>query len=167
MSDISRRSLTALVASLPALAIPAIAVAAASEPDPILAAIEEHRQALLLRFAKGRVTSPMRYDDPNHAAAREDEGTAVERLDDAEWELAITVPTTLAGVIALLRYVRSHHHQEIALPEEPRHWYSQAEFFGSFEDEEVRDHYNGEPVDFPLTFWIMRNVLEALEAVRS
>jgi hypothetical protein len=44
MSALSRRSIVASAAALPALAVPAVALAAA-EPDPIYAAIEAHRVA--------------------------------------------------------------------------------------------------------------------------
>jgi hypothetical protein len=40
MSALSRRSLVTSTAALPALAVPAIAVAACAEPDPVFAAIE-------------------------------------------------------------------------------------------------------------------------------
>jgi hypothetical protein len=31
----------------------------------------------------------------------------------------------------------------------------------------VLDKFNGKPIDFSLNFWIMRNILEALETVQS
>ena len=43
MSILSRRSLVTSAAALPALAVPAVAAAASSEPDPIFAAIEKER----------------------------------------------------------------------------------------------------------------------------
>ena len=42
MSNLSRRLLVASAAALPALAVPAVAVEAPTEPDPIYAAIETH-----------------------------------------------------------------------------------------------------------------------------
>jgi hypothetical protein len=42
MSNLSRRSLVASAAALPALAVPAVAIASI-EPDPIFAAIEKER----------------------------------------------------------------------------------------------------------------------------
>jgi hypothetical protein len=166
MSELSRRTLVTSAAALPALAVPAVAIAASAGPDdPIFEAIEAHRNALLLRFEKGAVEVGLRYDDPRYAAASEQMQSAVDQLGEAEFELATTVPVTMAGVMALLRHVESHHHQEIVLPEDPNQWYSQAQFFGSFEDEEIRERFNGEPVEFELTFWIMRNVKEALETI--
>ena len=45
MSNLSRRSLVASAAALPAMVIPAAAIAATQPDDPIFAAIEDHRQA--------------------------------------------------------------------------------------------------------------------------
>jgi hypothetical protein len=45
MSKFSRRSLVASAASLPALALPAVAVAASAGPDPIFAVIEQCKEA--------------------------------------------------------------------------------------------------------------------------
>ena len=93
MSNLSRRSLVASAASLPALAVPAVAVAvaASAEPDPIYAAIEEHRNALLRRFEKGIVTCVLHPRDANHDIAREEDDPltkglrdrSVHRLDEA------------------------------------------------------------------------------------
>jgi hypothetical protein len=40
MSNLSRRLLVASAAALPALAVPAVAIAAIGEPDPIFAALK-------------------------------------------------------------------------------------------------------------------------------
>ena len=45
MSALSRRSLVTSAAALPALAVPAVAVAVSNEPDPIYAAIEKYQHA--------------------------------------------------------------------------------------------------------------------------
>jgi hypothetical protein len=45
MSNLSRRSIVAGAAALPALAVPAVASAAIADPDPIYAAIEVHQKA--------------------------------------------------------------------------------------------------------------------------
>lgn len=108
--ELSRRHLVTTVAALPALAVPAVAVAAA-EPDPIFAAIEEHRRAW--------------WDDGGHCSdldwiASHGETEAVreeaERKLDLLWEqvraatdkLIDTAPTTNAGVAALLEYAIDH-----------------------------------------------------------
>ena len=43
----SRRAILAGAAALPALAIPALAVSTAAQPDPIFALIELHREAVI------------------------------------------------------------------------------------------------------------------------
>jgi hypothetical protein len=67
MSNLSRRSLVASAAALPALALPVVAVAA--EPDPIFAAIE--------RWEKAAAIEQAAYDvrDAAHEAFRERHGT--------------------------------------------------------------------------------------------
>ena len=53
--NISRRAILAGAAiSLPTIALPAIAIAA-TEPDPILAAIEAHREAQMRWMISGRI----------------------------------------------------------------------------------------------------------------
>ena len=51
MSNLSRRSLVTSAAALPALAVPAVAVAASAEPDPIFAAIDRWNAALAVENA--------------------------------------------------------------------------------------------------------------------
>jgi hypothetical protein len=127
-----------------------VAIAASAEPDPILGVIERYHSALLLRFETGHVFARTSPEDSNYDAVYEDSEDAMERLTDAQLELASTVPTTLAGVVALLSYVKRHHHQEFVLPENPRHWYSTEYFFESFQDEELLDRFNREPLVFSL-----------------
>jgi hypothetical protein len=94
---IDRRAILAGAASLPAISIPAIA--AVTEPDPIHAAIEAHRAAWA------------RLEDHLRKSTAEDEAEE-ERLNaviaDAEDGLSATEPTTIAGAVALLRYVVEH-----------------------------------------------------------
>ena len=51
MSNLSRRSLVASAAALPALAVPAVALTITAEPDPVLAAIEHFEEALAVEVA--------------------------------------------------------------------------------------------------------------------
>jgi len=39
------------------------------------------------------------------------------------------------------------------------------EFFGTLVDNEIRERFNGEPIELPLTFWIMRNVRAARQTL--
>jgi hypothetical protein len=68
MSALSRRSLVASTAALPALAVPA-AVSAAIEPDPIYAAIEAHRIAYIAwgKALKHQSGIPVDKDHPPQA----------------------------------------------------------------------------------------------------
>jgi hypothetical protein len=38
-------------------------------------------------------------------------------------------------------------------------------FFGTLVDDEIRERFNGEPIELPLTFWIMRNVRAARQTL--
>jgi hypothetical protein len=89
----TRRAVLAGLATAPALAGPALALSSAAPPDPIFAAIEHHKAcyvalALLPDGAGGCELSE-----------------AVGDETDAARKMAATVPTTLAGLLALLRYV--------------------------------------------------------------
>ena len=83
MSNLSRRSIVASAAALPALAVPALAIASI-EPDPIFAAIEEYKRA----------KEPVERD----GASRAEVYAAVA----AREQLAENEPTTKAGLIAIL-----------------------------------------------------------------
>jgi hypothetical protein len=83
MSNLSRRSIVASAAALPALAVPAVALASV-EPDPIYAAIEEYNRAKVPVEREG--------------ASRAEVNAAVA----AREQLAKTEPTTKAGLIAFL-----------------------------------------------------------------
>jgi hypothetical protein len=108
--DHSRRAVLAGIATAPALAAPALALTSAG-PDPIFAAIENHKglnaafsRALLLKDTfegeHGFSDTSPQHDD---LVRREDETCDAER--EACDEMLATVPTTFAGVLALLRYV--------------------------------------------------------------
>src|SRR5262245_7677084 len=108
MSALNRRSALTALAAAPVLSIPAIVTAA--EPDPIFAAIEAHRAAFLEWCRLGEIASRTvdfgpdycpAIHNPIHAAGREAQGASL----DAAMELVNTVPTTMAGVLALIEYV--------------------------------------------------------------
>jgi hypothetical protein len=114
MSKLSRRSLVSSAVALPALAAPAVAVAATSAViDPIFAAIEEHRHAydevtgkVLHAFSEveGRV-GVGNEENPEWQAATlakdEAEASSYQALND----LLETPPTTPAGAKALLDWL--------------------------------------------------------------
>jgi hypothetical protein len=146
------------------LAVPAVAIASI-ELDPIFATIAAHREAELRKMRTGRVHFRTEWGTPEEDAAQVALSAAYEVLRDAECDLGNTLPTTLAGIIALLAYAEEYHVQAIELPEDPIQWHSHHDFFGTLVDDEVRDRFNGEPIKLPLTFWIMRNVREALQTL--
>jgi hypothetical protein len=103
MSKLSRRSVVATAATLPALAVPALAasravavaaptISPAAESDPIFAAINAHSRALTKLDAA--------CDGP------EDFDEAADACNEAERNIVRTVPTTAAGIAALLRFVQ-------------------------------------------------------------
>jgi hypothetical protein len=95
MHTLTRRSaLTAGVAALATgTAATALAITKPVEPDPIFAAIEARKQAVL------------GYKSLTHDAS-DDEGSAVCEADAAAARAMFrTVPATLAGAVALLGYV--------------------------------------------------------------
>lgn len=103
MSTLSRRALVSSAAALPALTVPAV-VAASTEPDPIFAAIERHRQSIAPWLAAVEYEFGIDRNDPRHAEAErmtaEKQGNLLETCAD----LIRIYPTTIAGVVALLRY---------------------------------------------------------------
>jgi hypothetical protein len=97
MSQLNRRNALTVVAGLPALAIPAVAIAAAGIPDPIFAAIDAHKRSMATfsAFCEGP-------EYENNDA----EGFRLCGIScDAARNMLLTVPTTLAGAVELLRHV--------------------------------------------------------------
>jgi hypothetical protein len=94
MSELSRRSLVATAAALPALAVPAVAVANTAEPDPIFKLIAAHQAAYA-------------YDK---AQTEEETDRLFPGYYELGCQLAETAPVTLAGVIAIMRYRRELQH---------------------------------------------------------
>jgi hypothetical protein len=126
--SLSRRiALAALSAT--AVALPALPImAAASETDPIFAAIAAHREATAAEIAAVHANSRLDAtlprekttwhwsvydteppadcnDAPEWIAAEVALGDAGDAEDDALLAVLTTTPTTLAGIVALLEYV--------------------------------------------------------------
>jgi hypothetical protein len=102
----SRRAVLAGIAAATALAAPVLAL---SGPDPIFAAIECHKASnaalsAICHLDPGPGASPEEHDEWER---REDEAGSAER-DDAD-QMVATIPTTFAGLLALLRYVEREH----------------------------------------------------------
>jgi hypothetical protein len=103
-NGLSRRHMLAGVAVLSATGMPADA----SNPDPILAAIEAYRCA---HAARGRACDVLAetetrfgFDSEEADAAFEAGGPACHASYEAAWALASTRPTTLVGIAAVLHF---------------------------------------------------------------
>jgi hypothetical protein len=94
-ASLNRRALVAGAAALPAISLPAIA--APSATDPIFAAIEDHR------IKNAAFNAACEQDESRESDA------AVTAAGEVEWMAArtmfLTVPTTLAGIAALVSHV--------------------------------------------------------------
>jgi hypothetical protein len=115
----SRRAILAGIAAAPALAAPAFAL---SGPDPIFAAIEKYkaavvtRRAALLRDPGFTDKSPFAHlpeDAPECILARQESDEACDREFAALDELIATQPTTAAGMAALLEKLGADPYWEI------------------------------------------------------
>jgi hypothetical protein len=137
-----------------------------NETDPIFATIAAHREALMRQMAASRATMDVESFTPEYDAARAGYPAAREVQNQAESVLAWTRPSTTAGVLALLTYMTDFHAQAFELPEDGE-WHSGPEELGMLVDDAIVDKFTGKPIPQPLNFWIMRNVLEALEAAHS
>jgi hypothetical protein len=112
-SEMSRRALVCGATVLPAIAtLPASAIAAAdvtAEPDPIFAAIERRRATIAAhKIAREHAAEEKSHDKKtgrNFAESKKRERAAWNADTEAIRALFSTVPATLAGVLALVRYV--------------------------------------------------------------
>jgi hypothetical protein len=99
--NLSRRAIRAGAASVPALAVPAVAKSASADPDPILAAIEAHRRAWV-------DLDPCSELDEMASEGNEEAAQQLDRLhqalNHATEQLLDIAPTTIAGVAAVLAY---------------------------------------------------------------
>ncbi len=158
----SRRAILAGAAALPALAIIPAAALAAVDNDPIFAAIEGHKAAYLASMAASRIQSNMvdaefspEYDpikcEAAHAAAR-----AADAADAAAAEALATIrPTTIAGLLALMRHVEQFNAGAFALDIDPE-WRSAPMHWPAHDDENEIDLFG---------YSILANVRTALAAM--
>jgi hypothetical protein len=107
MSKATRRAVVGAIAASPALAVPAFA-SAAPNPDPIFAAIETRKRAHAAFEAacSGASRAYDRLADNEEMDQLEEEASRCGRINaNVSRTMLRTVPTTLAGVHALVRYV--------------------------------------------------------------
>jgi hypothetical protein len=97
MSGLSRRTLVAGAATLPALA----GSVAAITPDPAFAAVERV-QAAWKAIVDVSHEEPDDFRSPLRAAWNAKQDTVCTAHSDAVWDMIQTVPTTKAGAIAMI-----------------------------------------------------------------
>ena len=173
MSDkLNRRTILAGAAAVPALAIPAAGAAStfatASEPDPAFATVAAHREAFVEHMRAARLDGKLMRGDPGAEATAAALDAADEVYQEATLELSEVVPTTMAGVVALLRYLEKFQEQAIELPEAPRQWHSgdhDALLAETYEHPNLVNKFNGEPLELPFIYWVMQNVPTALQSL--
>ena len=175
-TDLSRRAIVAGAASVPALAVPAIALAS-TEPDPIFAAIERHRaaatawlMAVHIEFSteaelprdkcKSRITewdsNIVETDDPRWPAAIKKNCETRHQMSDAAIRLTEIEPTTIAGAMALLRY-----YMEVVAGKDSCIFPESVCEVSDDEEvdlEEPRNHYS---------YFLVGNVVDALEQITA
>jgi hypothetical protein len=168
----NRRTILAGVAAVSALAIPAAGAAstfaAASEPDQVFATVAAHRGAFVEYMRAARLDGKLMRSDPGAEATGAALDAADEVYQEATWKLSEVVPTTMAGVVALLRYLEEFQEQAFELPEDPRGWHSgdhDALLTETYEHPNLVDKFNGEPLELPFTYWVMQNVRTALQSL--
>jgi hypothetical protein len=104
--------------------IPLVLPAVAAEPDPIYAAIAEKQAA---DVAHGNAIDVQDAADTQYGGDSQQAWDADEACEeachcamDAAWQLAITAPTTLAGVAAILRFANQHEDEGFEWPDTDR-----------------------------------------------
>jgi hypothetical protein len=108
-SNLSRRLLVTGTAALPALAVPAMTIAA--EPDPVFAAIQKYRARDDAFMTRCRHEGELRKAGVKLVSAEGEYGRTAEMiavvnaLIEERWELANAAPTTLPGLVAYLDYL--------------------------------------------------------------
>src|SRR6202451_1513259 len=160
MSDkLNRRTILAGAAAVSVLTLPAAGVAsmpvAASEPDPVFAMVAAHRETFVEHMRAARLDGKLMRSDPGAEATVAAPDAADEAYQEATWKLSKVVPTTMAGVVALLRHLEEFQEQAIELPEDPRGWHSgdhDALLTETYEHPNLVDKFNGEPLELPFVY---------------
>jgi hypothetical protein len=129
--------------------------AAEGFPDPIFDLIERHRETELRKLSAGAAYSEVLPRDPNHDEAITAVDTTRREVEVAGAALLDTMPTTRAGVFALVEYVLAFNAGAVRLP--CNHgWVS-----GAFEWPEITDEYEIDVTGFAF----LEHVAEALKEI--
>ena len=176
-SKTSRRAVLAGIVA-PALAASTLTLAGATVashqassagPDPIFAAIEQHKVAFRISQELGRVRSGTvdcerdpEYDAVQCKAAIEADSAATDASNEAAYALTTVRPTTMAGALALLRYVEAFNAGAFFLEPLPgstvSDWQSGPFFWPEDKDEHDIDLFG---------YRFLANVRSALEAMAA
>jgi hypothetical protein len=137
----SRRAVLTGVAA--AVAVP-VSVKAATD-DPIFALIEQHKAAYRTSQETGRVkcrtvdwSSSPEYDPILCKAVDEAADAAHDAASNAAMALITIRPTTIAGLLALMRYVEAFNNGAFALDED---WCSCPMMWPAMVDDDEIDHF--------------------------
>lgn len=113
------------VVSVASLASASAIAADASNDDPIFAAIERHRAALLRYLEDCRAdTRCVDYDEGDYDTVNAAFHTAYKARDAAAVDLIEIIPSTLAGAGALLDYIVKVATGQVRLAADPKAWHS-------------------------------------------
>jgi hypothetical protein len=123
-------------------------------PDPIFEAIERHRAAYSRLLSALFVLGPLLPGEDEEQAAQVAADEAKSEADKNGMALTTTQPTSLGGVIALLRYVESFNAGQLRSPDNDDH--SELEFWPR-----ICDVDNTEGAAFVCA--VMSNIRRALE----
>jgi hypothetical protein len=162
----TRRAILAGIATISTVAAPALALSGV-EPDPIFAAIERHKVAFQISQEASRIRSGTvdakwapEYDPVKCRAAEEADIASTDASNDAAYALTTVRPTTMAGILALLRYVEAFNAGALSLEPLPgdsaTDWHSAPFFWPESQDEHEIDLFG---------YAFLANVRSALEAM--
>jgi hypothetical protein len=153
------------LAAASAVNVVAITTTRSAEPDPILEAIKQHREAYMRFAASGAVYGRLGPWATGYEPAAKAHDADYEDVMIVGIELVKVVPTTLAGVLALLSYVDEFNAGALYPPGDRYNWSSCPSMWPShlIEDSGFNDD---EDVD-PFPWFLMRNVANALRTIVS
>ncbi len=142
--------------------VPQLAKADTKDSDPIFAAIEAHKRAAIETHRKGMPYWSSMDGTPEHEAAEAEYFDAEEAEDEAAVQLLDVRPTTMAGVIALLRYVADFDQQKIT---DGSWWSEQHQWPYELSDDDLIGAKTGKVLLLPFHALLLRNVQAAIEEI--
>lgn len=129
--------------------------------DPILAAIDEHRSAVLAIFQLHHTNHSD--DEVFDSQAR----TAHEKMDEKAVALTNIQPTTMDGIVSLLTYVHEVNTGGVQYLGEEDNSYSEEELWpDTLIDNEIKSP-RGRVIELPFGYWVMENIRAALSEIRT